>query len=51
MARPLRLEFTGALNHVASGGDRQDDIYESDSAILVCLSLEWHLKVLWYLEI
>ena len=29
MARPLRLEFAGALYHVASRGDRQDDIYES----------------------
>ena len=30
MARPLRLEFSGALYHVTSRGDRQDDIYESD---------------------
>ena len=42
MARPSRLEFTGALYHVTSRGDRQDDIYESDSAIVVCRSLEWH---------
>jgi putative transposase len=30
MARPLRLEFAGALYHVTSRGDRQDHIYESD---------------------
>ncbi len=28
MARPLRLEFEGALYHVTSRGDRQEDIYE-----------------------
>jgi putative transposase len=30
MARPLRLEFAGALYHITSRGDRQDDIYEND---------------------
>jgi REP element-mobilizing transposase RayT len=30
MARPLRLEFTGALYHVTSRGDRQEEIYEVD---------------------
>lgn len=30
MARPLRLEFAGALYHVTSRGNRQDDIYELD---------------------
>ena len=30
MARPLRLEFAGALYHVTSRGDGQDDIFESD---------------------
>lgn len=30
MARPLRLEFAGALYHVTSRGDRREDIYESD---------------------
>ena len=30
MARPLRLEFTGALYHVTSRGDGRDDIYLSD---------------------
>ena len=32
MARPLRLEFTGALRHIASRGDRCEGIYETDSA-------------------
>lgn len=30
MARPLRLEFAGALYHVTSRGDRQEAIYEED---------------------
>ena len=28
MARPLRLEFPGALYHITSRGDRREDIYE-----------------------
>ncbi len=28
MARPLRLEFAGALYHVTSRGDRRENIYE-----------------------
>lgn len=30
MARPLRLEFAGALYHVTSRGDRREDIFEDD---------------------
>jgi REP element-mobilizing transposase RayT len=30
MARPLRLEFAGALYHVTSRGDRRENIYEID---------------------
>ena len=30
MARPLRLEFPGAVYHVTSRGDRQEDIYGGD---------------------
>ncbi|GGO80945.1 hypothetical protein GCM10011348_18810 [Marinobacterium nitratireducens] len=30
MARPLRLEFAGALYHVTSRGNRREAIYESD---------------------
>jgi len=30
MARPLRLEFAGALYHVTSRGNRQESIYLSD---------------------
>ena len=39
MARPLRLEFAGALYHVTSRGDRQDDIYECDEDRLAFLSI------------
>ena len=31
MARPLRLEFAGALYHVTARGDRQEAIYEDDA--------------------
>src|SRR5262249_61874578 len=31
MARPLRIEFGGALYHVTSRGDRREDIYFNDS--------------------
>lgn len=30
MARPLRIEFSGALYHVTSRGDRRENIYEDD---------------------
>ena len=30
MARPLRLEFAGALYHITSRGDRREDIYRDD---------------------
>lgn len=30
MARPLRIEFAGALYHVTARGDRQEDIYLDD---------------------
>jgi len=30
MARPLRIEFSGALYHVTSRGDRQEAIFEDD---------------------
>ena len=30
MARPLRLEFAGALYHVTSRGDHQEDIFLSE---------------------
>ncbi len=49
MARPLRLEFSGALYHVTSRGNRQEAIYESNSdrehflSILgeVCETYQW----------
>ena len=30
MSRPLRIEFAGALYHVTSRGDGQEDIYQDD---------------------
>ncbi|MEE9344565.1 MAG: transposase [Methylococcales bacterium] len=49
MGRPLRLEFSGALYHITSRGDRQEDIYESDDDRVmfldifgeVCKSYNW----------
>lgn len=49
MARPLRLEFSGALYHVTSRGDRREDIYLDDEdrldwlAVLgqVCSRFNW----------
>ena len=39
MARPLRLEFAGALYHVTSRGDRREAIYEDDADRHMFLSL------------
>jgi putative transposase len=49
MSRPLRIEYAGALYHITSRGDRQEDIYEEDAnrrlflSVLgdVCLSCNW----------
>ena len=30
MARPLRIEFPGAIYHVTSRGDRREAIFEDD---------------------
>jgi REP element-mobilizing transposase RayT len=39
MARPLRLEFAGALYHVTSRGDRREDIYEEETDRLAFLAV------------
>lgn len=39
MARPLRLEFPGALYHVTARGDRREPIYEDDDDREVFLGL------------
>ena len=31
MARPIRIEFAGALYHITSRGDRREAIYEDDT--------------------
>lgn len=49
MARPLRLEFAGALYHITSRGDRRENIYEDDAdradflSVLgeVCIQHNW----------
>lgn len=51
MARPLRLEFAGAIYHVTSRGDRQEAIYRNDGdrhawlGILaaVCARFRWNI--------
>nr|WP_298145721.1 transposase [uncultured Pseudomonas sp.] len=50
MARPLRIEFAGALYHITSRGDGREDIYLSDHdrelflSVLdeVCQRFNWH---------
>jgi len=50
MARPLRIEFPGALYHVTSRGNAQENIYSDDkdrSAYLlllnkVCQRYDWY---------
>lgn len=39
MARPIRIEYAGALYHVTSRGDRQENIYLDDSDRLGFLSI------------
>ena len=39
MARPLRIEYAGALSHVTSRGDRREDIYYDDEDRLVWLEV------------
>lgn len=39
MARPLRLEFAGALYHVTARGDRQEDVYLDEADRKLFLSL------------
>lgn len=40
MARPLRIEFRGALYHITSRGDRREAIYEDD------IDRRWYLNIL-----
>ena len=39
MSRPLRLEFTDALYHVTSRGDRREDIYDDETDRQIFLSI------------
>lgn len=39
MVRPLRLEFSGAVYHITSRGDRKEDIYSDDEDRTIFLEL------------
>ncbi len=39
MARPLRIEFAGALYHVTARGDRQEDICITDNDRVIFLEI------------
>jgi putative transposase len=39
MARPLRIEFAGALYHVTSRGDRREAVFEDDDDYVLFLSV------------
>jgi REP element-mobilizing transposase RayT len=47
MARPLRIEFPGALYHITARGDRQEPIYEDDYDRKVFLDLLGKVIVEW----
>ena len=42
MARPLRPEFSGALYHITSRGDRREDIYYNNSDRALFLEILEH---------
>ena len=42
MARPLRLEFSGALYHITSRGDRREDIFYNNSDRTLFLEILAH---------
>jgi len=45
MARPLRIEFPGAIYHITSRGDRKEDIYNDDHDREMFLEiLEWTIE-------
>jgi len=43
MARPLRIEFPGAVYHITSRGDGREDIYLSDGDREAFLSVLAHV--------
>ncbi len=40
MARPLRIEFSGALYHVMARGNARADIYSDDSDFYPCCIIQ-----------
>ena len=53
MARPLRIEFPGALYHVTSRGDRREPIFEDDEDRLKFLGVlaEVVNRFNWYCQV
>jgi REP element-mobilizing transposase RayT len=49
MTRPLRLEFAGALYHVTSRGDGQEDIYltDADRRLFLDILAGVHIRFNW----
>ena len=49
MARPLRIEFPNALYHIASRGNRREDIYldDGDRGIFLDLLLQVRERYNW----
>jgi len=45
MARPLRIEYEGAVYHVTSRGHARADIYLSDDDREMFLDVPWHVVV------
>jgi len=45
MARPLRIEFSGALYHITSRGDRREDIFEDDDDRETFLRVLGHVAI------
>lgn len=52
MARPIRIEFAGALYHVTSRGDRQEDIYldEKDRKNFLAILEQVHKRFNWVIH-
>jgi len=45
MARPLRLEFSGALYHITPRDDRREDIYYNNSDRALFLEILDHVSL------
>ena len=41
MARPLRIESEGALDHVTSRGDRREPLFEDDGDAVISAAMQY----------